>query len=122
MCCSPCLGVGCGCGCGCGGGEVTQWSRTQPAHTSVALGSSKIEVSEIMTIHNDQSNYVKHVLDNIYVFFTLFEDWVCGVGGGGGLYTTCEVFKTYCFDIVTTPNDQASYVKHVLGSQSSYVK
>ena len=41
------------------------------------LGSSKIEVFEtcffdIVTTQNDISNYAKHVLGRIYVFFTLF--------------------------------------------------
>ena len=40
-------------------------------------GSSKIEVFEtcffdIVTTQNDISNYAKHVLGRIYVFFTLF--------------------------------------------------
>ena len=37
-------------------------------------------VFAILTIHNDQISYVKHVLDPLYVFFTLFG---C-LGGGGG--------------------------------------
>ena len=41
------------------------------------LGSSKIEVFgtcffDIVTTQNDISNYAKHVLGRIYVFFTLF--------------------------------------------------
>ena len=53
------------------------------------LDSSKIAVFktyfffDIATNHNDQPNYVKHILDIIYVFFTLFGDSVCGGGGGG---------------------------------------
>ena len=47
--------------------------------------SSKIEVFEtcffdIVTTQNDISNYAKHVLGRIYVFFTLFG---YQVGGGG---------------------------------------
>ena len=49
------------------------------------LGISKLEISrthfsDITTIQNDQIPYVKHVLDPLYVFFTLFGffDW----GGG----------------------------------------
>ena len=43
-------------------------------------GSSKIEIFQtdffdILTIHNDQTSYVKHVLDPLYVFFTLFGCW-----------------------------------------------
>ena len=63
-----------------------------------ALYSSKIEGSEtyffdIVTTHNDQPSYVKHVLGGIYVFFTLFGDWVCVWGGGGG---STKTTKTRC--------------------------
>ena len=49
------------------------------------LYSSKIETSktdlfDLLTIHNDQIPDVKHVLEPLYVFFTLFGCW----GGGGG--------------------------------------
>ena len=48
-----------------------------------SLGSSKMEISETdffdtLTIQNDQTSYVKHVLDPRCVFFTLF-----GFYGGG---------------------------------------
>ena len=36
---------------------------------------------DILTIHNDQISYVKHVLDPLHVFFTLFGCW----RGDGGL-------------------------------------
>ena len=47
------------------------------------LSNSKIEISEndlfdTLTIQNFQISYVKHVLDPVHVFFTLF-----GCGGGG---------------------------------------
>ena len=88
MCFSPYLGVA-------GGGGGTKGFR---AHNLLAqfsgLGSSKIEISETdffdtLTIQNDQISYVKHVLDPVHVFFTLF-----GCGGGGGVprglgHTTC---------------------------------
>ena len=57
------------------------------------LGSSKIEVFEthffdIVTTQYDHPRYINHVLGRIYVFSTLFKDWV-----GGGLPrdwdTTC---------------------------------
>ena len=34
----------------------------------------------VLTIHNDQISYIKHVLDPLYVLFTLFG---CCRGGGG---------------------------------------
>ena len=36
---------------------------------------------DIVTTHNDEICYVKHVLDSRFVFFTLFG---CRGGGGGG--------------------------------------
>ena len=82
MCFSPHLGIGC---VGGGGG-----SPNGVVHNLLmqffALYSSKTKVSEtyffdIMTTHNDQPRYVKHVLRHIYVFFTPFGDWVWGGGG-----------------------------------------
>ena len=51
------------------------------------LGTSNMELFktdlfDILTIHNDQISYAKHVLDPLYVFFTLFG---CLDGGGGHL-------------------------------------
>ena len=51
------------------------------------LYNSKMEISEtnffdILTIHNDQISYVKHVLGPLYVFFTLF-GWLDGGKGLG---------------------------------------
>ena len=37
-----------------------------------------------MTVQNDQVSYVKHILDSLHVFFTLF-GCLEGVGGGGGV-------------------------------------
>ena len=125
MCFSPNLGV-------CGGGGGTKGSR---AHNLLmqfsGLGNSKMEISETdffdtLTIQNDQISYVKHVLDPLHVFFTLF-----GCGGGGGVprglgHTTClcsfpasaaqkwKFSETDFFDTLTIQNDQISYVKHVL--------
>ena len=68
-----------------------------------ALYSSKTKVSEtyffdIMTTHNDQPSYVKHVLRHIYVFFTPFGDWVWGGGGGvtqwSGTQPTYATFRS----------------------------
>ena len=79
---------------GCVGGGGTKGSRAHNLLVQLSsLGRSKMEISEtdffdILTIQNDQISYVKHVLDPLHVFFTLF-----GCGGGGvprGLgHTTC---------------------------------
>ena len=37
---------------------------------------------DILPIHNDEMSYVKHVLDPLYVFFTLFGCLERGVAGG----------------------------------------
>ena len=37
----------------------------------------------MVTTKNDHARYVKHVLANMYVFFTLFGFYVCVCGGGG---------------------------------------
>ena len=77
---------GCGGGRGGGGGG----GRGSRAHNLLmqfsGLGSSKMEISgtdffDILSIQNDQISYVKHVLDPLHVFFTLFG---CGGGRGGG--------------------------------------
>ena len=69
-----------------GGGGGGKGSR---AHNLLmqfsGLGSSKMEISETdffdtLTTLNDQISYIKHVLDPLCVFFTLFG---CGGGGGG---------------------------------------
>ena len=39
---------------------------------------SETDFFDTLTIQNDQISYVKHVLDPVHVFFTLF-----GCGGGG---------------------------------------
>ena len=57
---------------GLGHNLLMQFSRT---------GSSKMEIFSkliFLTIQNDQTSYVKHVLAPLYVVFTLF-----GCGGGG---------------------------------------
>ena len=79
----------------------------------------------ILTIHNDQISYVKHVSDPLYVFFTLF--WCLEAGRlprglGHNLlmqfstlyHSTMEISETYCFDLPTIHNDQIPYVNHVL--------
>ena len=86
---------------------------------------SETDFFDPLTIQNDQISYVKHVLDPVHVFFTLF-----GCGGGGvprGLgHTTClcsfqasaaqkwKFSETDFFDTLTIQNDQISFVKHVL--------
>ena len=56
------------------------------------LGSSKIEVFEthffdIVTTQYDHPRYINHVLGRIYVFSTLFRDWVGGGGVSQGIGT-----------------------------------
>ena len=62
------------------------------------------------------------------MFFTLFGEWVQGGGVPRDWYTTCccnfspwaaqksKFAKLIPFDIVTTQNDHATYVKDVVGS------
>ena len=54
------------------------------------------------------------------MFFTLFGYWVRWAGGGGSrngvVHSKNDFSEIYFFDVVTTHNDQPSYVKHVLGS------
>ena len=80
---------------------------------------------DIVTTYNDEICYVGHVLDPLYVFFTLF-----GCGGGGGApkgsrvqpadavfrlsSSKMEISETEFFDTLTIQNDQISHVKHVL--------
>ena len=79
---------------------------------------------DIVTTYNDEICYVKHVLDPLCVFFTLF-----GCGGGGtkgcrahnllmqfsGLGSSkMEFSEIDFFHTLTIQNDQISYVKHVL--------
>ena len=82
---------------------------------------------DIVTTYNDEICYVKHVLDPLGVFFTLFG---CGGGGGGGTRgsrahnlltqfsglgsSKWKFSETDFFDTLTIQNDQISYVKHVL--------
>ena len=117
---------------GWGGGGGTKGCRAHNLLMQFAgLGNSKMEISETdffdtLTIQNDQISYVKHVLDPVHVFFTLFG---CGGGGGGtkgsrahnllmqfsGLGSSkMEISETDFFDTLTIQNDQISYVKHVL--------
>ena len=56
------------------------------------LYSSKMEIPKpiffnVLTIHNDQATYVKHALDPLYVFFTLFGSLDGGEGLGHNLRT-----------------------------------
>ena len=79
---------------------------------------------DIVTTYNDEICYVKHVLDPLCVFFTLF-----GCGGGGtkgcrahnllmqfsGLGSSkMEFSEIDFFHTLTIQNDQISYIKHVL--------
>ena len=75
-----------------------------------SLGSSKMAISEtiffsILTIHNGQISYVRHVLDLIHMLFTLFGCLDGGKGLGHHLFmqfstlgsSKMETFKTDFF-------------------------
>ena len=62
-----------------------------------SLRSSKMEISktdffDTLTIQNDQTFYVKHVLAPLNLFCTLLGCWAGAGGGGyhGGWGTTCS--------------------------------
>ena len=82
---------------------------------------------DILTIHDDEISYLKHVLDLLCVCFHPI--WVFfGMGGGGARgvghnllmqssnsgSSKMEISETDFFYILTIQNDQISYVKHVL--------
>ena len=91
---------------------------------------SETDFSDTLTIQNDKTFNVKHVLAPLYVLFTLFVCW--GGAGGGGLpeggggghnllpqfsglsNSKMEISETDFSDTLTIQNDQISYVKHVL--------
>ena len=120
-------------GCWGGGGGLPRGPGHNLLMQFSGLGSSKMEISETdlfdtVTIQNDQTSYVKHVLAPLYVFFTLLA--VGRGGGGGGLprgpghyllmqlsglgSSKMEISETDLFGTLTIQNDQISYVKHVL--------
>ena len=77
-------------------------------------------VFDLVITHNDEICCVKHVLDPLCVFFTLF-GWGGGLPRGLGhilLMQFCSLgnskMETDFFDTLTMQNDQISYVKHVL--------
>ena len=75
---------------------------------------------DIVSTHNDEISYVKHVLAPSYVFFTLFGYW--GRGGKGSRAQLADaVYQprqlkngNFQFNVLTIQNDQISHVKHVL--------
>ena len=96
------------------------------------LGNSKIEVLEtyffdILPNHNGHTSHVKHILSNVYVFFTLFRHGVRGRGSSPGIGTQRAdasfpprqlengILGNLFVGIVVNHNDHTSYVKHVLG-------
>ena len=92
-----------------GGGGGLKHNRVMQFFT---LDGSKIELFEtcfldIVITSNDHPRYVKHVSGRIYVFFTVFGDWV---RGGHNLLmrsfavasSKIEVSETYFSDTVIT--------------------
>ena len=80
-------------------------------------------VFDIVITYNDEICYVKHVSDPLCVFFTLFGCWGGGSQGVGHNLlmqfsslgsSKMEISETDFFDILTTQNDEISYVKHVV--------
>ena len=74
-----------------------QGARAQPACAIFHSRQLKMEIFEIalfyvLTVHNDQTPYTKHVLDPLYVFFTLFGCW----RGDGGLLN--DFLTSYLID------------------------
>ena len=78
------FGVGWG-----GGGGAPKGSRVQPAYAvsppqQLKNGNfPKLIFFDTLTIQNDQTSHVKHVLAPLYAFFTLFGCW--GWGGSQGV-------------------------------------
>ena len=78
---------------------------------------------DTVTTHGDEICYVKHVLDPLCVFFTLFGCWGAFPRGLGHNVlmqlsslgsSKMEISKTDFFDTMTIQNDEISYVQHVL--------
>ena len=70
----------------------------------------KTHFFDIVATHNDHSSYVKHVLGNIYVFFTLVGGWVLKVDTvRGGIARGNRISIFLC--ILAIHNHQISYVK-----------
>ena len=91
------------------------------------LYSSKMESNFvcILTIDNNKTSYVKHVLDPLCAFFTLFGFFRGRGGSQGGRGTTCSCIfpssaaqkwkfpKLFFFNILTIDNVRTPHVKHV---------
>ena len=119
---SPYLGVFFwGGGRGCQGGRGTPCPCSFPASAAQKCRLPKLMFFYILTIHNCQISYVRHVLDPIHVLVTLFGCLDGGKGLGHNLLmqfstlggSTMEIFKTDFFDVLAIHNDQIPYAKHV---------
>ena len=101
-------------------GVCTNCSSSFPPSTGQKWNILQNIFFDIVTTYNDEICYVKHVLDPLCVFFTLFGCW----GGGYPGHTTCsypalaaqkwKFSETDFLDTLTIQKDQISYVKHVL--------
>ena len=94
------------------------------------FGSSKMGISETFffifsIIYNDKISDVKHVVDPLHVFSTLFGCWTGAEAASKGmghnvliLFSThrtskMEIVETHFFYILTLHNDQLCYVNNV---------
>ena len=107
-----------------GGGFSGIWCAHKLLEQFSTLYTSKIEkFFDILTIHDEEISYAKHVSDPFCVIFALFGCWGGGHPRGPGhnllmqFSSLCsskmEISGTDFFYILTIQNDQILYVKHV---------
>ena len=120
-----------------GGQRLLSDSCTNLPTQFSALCKPKMEVSNptlffnLVTTHIDHMSHAKHILDPLSVFFMQFGYrvfWGASPKGCTNLLQQCstpyepkvEVSNKYFFDIVATPVDHTSHVKHVLGPHFAF--